>query len=86
MDREKYREEIDRIDDLLLDLFAKRFSLVARIGEYKKTHNLPVIDTEREASVMKRLLGRAKGIGINEQLIKDIWQMIFRLSYDIEKK
>ena len=43
-----YREQIDRIDAQLLDLFAQRMDVARLIGEYKEANGLAVRDPERE--------------------------------------
>lgn len=42
------RQQIDEIDSQIFDLFIKRIYLAKEIGLYKKQHNLPIFDTERE--------------------------------------
>ena len=48
MNMQDFREQIDRIDTQLLDLFAKRMEVARLIGEYKEANNLAVRDPERE--------------------------------------
>lgn len=48
MNMQDYREQIDRIDAQLLDLFAKRMEVARLIGEYKEANGLAVRDPERE--------------------------------------
>lgn len=49
---EAYRAQIDAIDADLVRLFLNRMSLSEQVGEYKKTHGLPVLDSGRERQVM----------------------------------
>lgn len=49
---ESYRAQIDAIDADLVQLFLKRMSVSEQVGEYKKTHGLPVLDSGRERQVM----------------------------------
>ena len=48
------REEIDRIDRQMAELFCKRFHAAQRIAEYKRSRGLPVLDPEREREVILR--------------------------------
>ena len=48
MDLNELRLEIDKIDDQLVKLFAQRMDVSARIGDYKKEHNLPILVPQRE--------------------------------------
>ncbi|MBE0701467.1 MAG: chorismate mutase [Acholeplasmataceae bacterium] len=48
MNLEKLREETDQIDLDMMVLFKKRMELSLLIGAYKKEHQLPVLDKNRE--------------------------------------
>lgn len=45
---ENLRDDILNVDQQIIELIAKRQEIVIQIGEYKKAHNLPVFDSERE--------------------------------------
>lgn len=48
---EDYREEMDRIDEKLLELFVERMNIVREIGEIKRKNGLLVFDSEREKQI-----------------------------------
>lgn len=52
---DKYRKEIDKIDDNIIELLEQRFNLVVEIGQYKKENNLPVFDAKRESAIKKKI-------------------------------
>lgn len=51
---DKYRKEIDKIDDSIIELLEQRFNLVVEIGQYKKENNLPVFDAKRESAIKQK--------------------------------
>ena len=51
---DKYRKEIDKIDDSIIELLEQRFNLVVEIGQYKKENNLPVFDVKRESAIKQK--------------------------------
>ena len=51
-DLQKYREEIDRIDDEMADLFQKRMETVQKIVQYKIDNNISTRDASREQQVI----------------------------------
>ena len=57
MSLDKLRNEIDRIDDELINLFKQRMDVVAQVSDYKKENNLPTLDKGREEA---KLLSLAK--------------------------
>lgn len=41
---EQYRQEIDRIDGELVQLFLERMAVTGKVGEYKQRAGIPVLD------------------------------------------
>ena len=52
MDIKEARKQIDSIDTVLVSEFEKRLSLIKEIGKYKDEHHLPLVDEERDASII----------------------------------
>lgn len=48
MELSEYRMKLDRIDAGLLALFVERMETVGEIAAWKRDHNAPVLDPERE--------------------------------------
>lgn len=55
MDMNETRTQIDKIDDVIREAFAKRMELCASLAEYKKENNLPVAYPGREREIVARL-------------------------------
>ena len=51
MDLSAIRQQIDKIDDELLELFLKRMELCTGVAKYKKENNLPVYHSKREEDI-----------------------------------
>lgn len=82
---EKYREKINEIDALLLELFAQRVELVKEIGKIKKEQGMPIHDEKREEEIKAALSEKAKEYGISKHFIETVWESIFQQSYNLEK-
>ena len=54
MDLSDYRKQIDGIDAQMIALFEQRMELVRLVAQYKKEHQLPVLQAEREQQVLKK--------------------------------
>ena len=52
MDIKEARKQIDSIDSVLVTEFEKRLTLIKEIGKYKDEHHLPLIDAERDESII----------------------------------
>ena len=78
MDLNELRLQIDEIDDALVALFAQRMEVSARIGEYKKAHDLPILVPQRE---QEKLLDVAQKAGPElAQYTRVLYSMLFELS------
>jgi chorismate mutase-like protein len=81
----KLREEIDTIDASLLEALAKRRSLVAKIGQYKKDQGIPIVDKNRETEKLQLLTKKGEALGIPSALISQIWKILYNDAYTIEQ-
>ncbi len=56
---QELRENIDRIDQQIVQLYCERMETARQIGAYKRENHLPVRDTERERELLNRLAQQA---------------------------
>lgn len=49
---DEYRAQLDAIDGGLTELFLRRMEVTARVGEYKRSMGVPVLDADREQKVI----------------------------------
>ena len=54
MKLDELRNQIDEIDIEMAKLFEKRMKLVREVGDYKKEHHLPILDSSREKEVIEK--------------------------------
>ena len=81
----KFRKEIDKIDKSIVKLFAKRFKVVGKIGEFKKKNNIPVVDKDRFKNLLDKLKKEAVNNNISADFIEDVYNLIHEYSCDLEK-
>jgi chorismate mutase len=71
------REEIERIDNEIVGLLARRLALGKRTGELKRLAGLPILDPTREAAVIRRVAGVARDAGLPPEAVRDVfWQIV----------
>ena len=66
------RKQIDRLDDELLELLAKRMRVARDIGRYKKEHNMPVLQPGRYNDLMQKRVDAAVQLDLNADFIKNV--------------
>ncbi len=57
---QKAREEIDRVDREMAQLFVRRMRAVETVADYKREHGLPVLDAAREEAVIAKNSARVE--------------------------
>ncbi|AGH98195.1 chorismate mutase [Micavibrio aeruginosavorus] len=67
------RREIDDLDNNLHDLLMKRADLVKKIGEEKRRNKIQVIQPDREAVMIRRLMDRHHG-ALPRHAVVRIWR------------
>lgn len=70
---EELRREIDTLDNRIHDLLMERAGLVLSIGEQKRKNNVQIVQPDREAVMIRRLLGRHNGPLPKEAVVR-IWR------------
>ncbi|MEK9153401.1 MAG: chorismate mutase [Patescibacteria group bacterium] len=70
------RSRIDKIDQELIEVLAKRFAVAKKVGQYKTKHQLPAQRKTRESALRLQRKNWAKEHGLSENLVKDIFCLI----------
>ena len=76
------RKEIDEIDDELLNLIAKRMDISEKIGNFKREHDLTVLQMDRWKSVLEANINKGVNLGLNGDSVKEIFEIIHKDSID----
>ncbi len=69
------RKQIDKIDESIVSLLAKRMETVKKVGRFKKKKNIPTLDKLRWQKVIKSKRG----------FVKKIWKVIHKEALKVEK-
>jgi chorismate mutase/prephenate dehydrogenase len=74
------RAMIDALDRELLQLLARRMTLVSEVAAYKRAHGLKVRDLAREQSVLHDRGARAEALGLPREEIESVFRVLLRAS------
>lgn len=66
------RRQIDELDNQLLDLLAKRMRVSREIGQYKKEHDMPVLQTARYDEILSKRVSQAQDMDMDGEFMKTI--------------
>ncbi|MCY3705830.1 MAG: chorismate mutase [Gammaproteobacteria bacterium] len=73
----RLREVMSEVTDRLIELMGERRNLAIEIGRVKKELGLPVLDPAREARMVRQAAVRARELGVDPEMARDIiWRII----------
>lgn len=70
------RKQIDELDNQLMELLAKRMRVCREIGQYKKEHNMTVLQTSRYNEILDKRGAQGSLCGMSASFIKDVFEEI----------
>ncbi len=70
------RKQIDELDNNLMELLSKRMRVCREIGQYKKEHNMTVLQTSRYNEILDKRGAQGSLCGMDSAFIKDIFEAI----------
>ncbi|RXZ27542.1 chorismate mutase [Fusobacterium necrophorum] len=81
---EKYRNQMNRIDQEMARLFLQRMKLSIQIGDYKKQKRLPIFQKEREDIVLEKVKQIASTTE-EKKYMEDFFLYLMKLSKEVQK-
>lgn len=76
---DKYRQEINQIDEELIELLEKRFTVTKAVGVYKQQNNVPVLNQNREQEIIEKIEQLQLE---NEKYVIELYLQLMKISKD----
>ena len=73
---EMLRKEIDKLDNDLLELLARRMKISREIGTYKKEHSMTVVQTRRYSEILSKRGAQGALCGMSNDFVKNVFEAI----------
>lgn len=83
-DLQALRTEIDQIDQQLWEIIGKRVNVAREIGEWKRLHNVPVIQTQRFQEVLDHSRKLGEQYGLSDEVVREITEALHKESVRVE--
>lgn len=83
---EQLRAQIDVIDENLIHIFKQRMDISRKIGEYKKDHNIAILQTSRWDKILSTMVENGKKYGLSEAFLVDAFTAIHEESVKIQNE
>lgn len=73
---DEIRNQIDQVDRELLESLHRRMELVTRVGEYKREHNLAILDMDRWNDIFETRPEWGKKLKLKRGFVRDLYKLI----------
>jgi chorismate mutase len=83
---EELRHLIDSIDDDILHKLAARMAIVEKIGQFKRDHNVTILQVERWEAIIRSRSSAASSIGLGEDFVSDLLRLIHREAIQLQER
>lgn len=70
------RNQIDQLDNQLMDILSKRMRVCREIGQYKKEHNMTVLQTSRYNEILDKRGAQGSLCGMDPNFIKTVFEQV----------
>jgi chorismate mutase len=87
---DELRAVINKLDNDLLELLAKRMAVSTQIGEYKRENNITILQVSHWKQLIEKSILNAHQLGLPKDFIKSLYQLIhdesIRIQTDVMNK
>ena len=83
---DQLRAKIDIIDESLLYTLASRMKISRQIGEYKKNHNIAILQASRWDSLLAKVVEKGIEYDLPQDFIKDVFIAIHEASVEVQNE
>jgi chorismate mutase len=81
---QRYREQIDSIDQQLLEMLAQRMSIINKIGQYKLDKNIAILQLRRWENIMSTRSALGQKLGLDQKFIEKLLQLMHKESIQVQ--
>lgn len=85
VDLQESREQIDKIDSQIVELFERRMRVASNVADYKMATGKPVFDRERENQKIEKLSDMTEDV-FNKKCVAELFTQIMAMSRKLQYK
>lgn len=83
---ELYRRRLDELDDGVARLLGERFAVCREIAEYKRIHEIPMMQPDRVMQVRARYLARGREAELPEDFTAALFELLIGATCRMEEE
>ena len=70
------RRQIDEVDNQLMELLARRMRICREIGEYKKEHNMTILQAVRYNEILEKRGAQGVLMGMGPEFVAKVFESV----------
>lgn len=70
------RKQIDELDNSLVETLASRMRICREIGEYKRQHNMTVLQAHRYGEILGMRVAQGAAYGLDKDFVKQLFELV----------
>jgi cyclohexadienyl dehydratase len=79
---ESPQDSVNRV----IELIAQRLELMPHVGQWKKAHDIPILDAPREQQVLDSTVAQARQLGIDQDGARHLFALQIELARDVQTR
>ena len=83
---EKFRQQINQLDDELLQVLSTRMKVAQKIGEYKKNNEITILQTNRWNEILDRAVSKGNKLGLSDEFVTKYMDAVHMESINHQNK
>lgn len=83
---EKFRQQINHLDDELMQILGQRMKIAEKIGEFKKNNNITILQTNRWNEILERATSKGDKLGLSKEFITKYFDAVHMESINHQNK
>jgi len=83
---EKFRQQINNLDDELMQILSQRMKVAEKIGKYKKDNNITILQTGRWNSILERAYAKGEKMGLSKEFVTKYLDAVHMESIEHQNK
>lgn len=81
---EEYRKQIDALDQEVVDVLARRFDVVRKVGAFKRGSSMEAIQPARAQAVKDRAVRMGQEAGLDADFVRRLYEVLIDYAHDLE--
>jgi chorismate mutase len=83
---EKFRQQINQLDDELMQILGQRMKISEKIGLYKKENSITILQTNRWNSILERAFAKGDKLGLSKEFVTKYFDAVHMESINHQNK